>query len=156
MDYSSFIGKQVLSSSFGVGRVVSIEDIGVEGRLFLVIESEGKSVKNFVAVDDEQSYRLIADKETVEEIFEDFKSDKDFQTFKSKKERIDYFKNQSKIQDIRHIGDLLFHLSTLEDRSSAEQALYSKLKDSLCLEHSIIMAKDVKESMEILETALDS
>jgi RNA polymerase-interacting CarD/CdnL/TRCF family regulator len=154
LDSSEYIGKLVLSSSFGVGTVVSIEDLGMGDRLFLVIESEGQNVKNFVAVEDTHSYRLISNKETIEGIYNTFNDELDLKTFGSKKDRIDYFKTQSKIQDINLIGELLFHLSCLEDRSSAEQSLYAKLKESMSLEYSIIMSKDIEESKEYLDTVL--
>ena len=154
MDYSEYIGKLVLSSSFGVGQVVSIEDLGMGDRLFLVIESEGQNVKNFVAVDDTHSYRLISDKQTIETIFDEFSKDMELQSFNSKKDRIDYFKQQSKIQDIKLMGELLFHLNSLEDRSSAEQSLFNKLKDSMSLEYSIVMSKDIEESKVYLDDAL--
>jgi RNA polymerase-interacting CarD/CdnL/TRCF family regulator len=154
LDYSEFIGKQVLSSSFGVGKVVSIDDLGMGERLFLVIETQGQSVRNYVAVDDDQSYRLISEKSAFEKIFTELTSVCALESFKSKKDRIDYFKSQSKIQDIELIGNLLRQLRDLDDRSSAEQQLFAKLKETMSLEYSIVMEAELDEAKEIVENAL--
>lgn len=154
LDYSEFIGKLVLSSSFGVGKVVSIDDLGMGERLFLVIETQGQSVRNYVAVDDEQNYRLISEKNDFEKIYSNLTSECEIEKFGSKKDRIDYFKTQSKIQDIELIGRLLRQLKALEDRSSAEQQLFSKLKETMSLEYSIVMDTELDESKELIEAAL--
>ena len=53
MEYAEneFLGRYVLSSNFGVGTVLSIEEMGGDGKQFLVIESLNNSVKNFIPVE---------------------------------------------------------------------------------------------------------
>ncbi|OIQ20945.1 MAG: hypothetical protein BM556_03100 [Bacteriovorax sp. MedPE-SWde] len=156
MDHSHFIGKLVLSTNFGVGKVVDIDNLGMGERLFLVIESEGKNVKNFVPLDDEHNYRVICTKDTIEKVVSDLGGKSKLEAFTSKKDRIDYFKTQSKIQDVVLMGGLLVQLEALEDRSSAEQQLYSRLVDSIALEHSIIMEGQIDDSKDIITARLQA
>ena len=74
MSQTDILGKLVLSSNFGIGRIVDINIMG--DKEFLVIESEQNSVKNFVPRSDEESYRFLSEEATMDSIINDLKTKK--------------------------------------------------------------------------------
>ncbi len=153
MDQSDIVGKLVLSSNFGVGRIVDISIMGEKE--FLVIESEQNSVKNFVPRSDEESYRFLCDEETMQEILAKIKNNIDTREFNSKKDRINFYRDQSNVQDIKVISTLLCELNHLEDRSSTEEKIYSKLIDTLALEYSYVYKEEIEKSTNIITGILE-
>lgn len=143
------IGKLILSSSFGVGKIVSIDKMGQQ-RDFFVIECIGNNVKTFVPVHDENSYRFVSSKSQIESYLDIIEKDVTPIEFESKKERINYFKDQSKIQDTEKMSLLINQLSNLSDRGSTEDSVMTKLIDSFSLEYSLIIEKSQEECKELV------
>ncbi len=154
MDHSEIIGKLVISSNFGIGTVVSVEDMTNSGRDFLVIECPG-NVKNFIPADDTASYRFLSTEVDIGKIISKLEKTRlKPKDYGSKKERIEYFKKTSKMQDINIIADLLLELISLDDRSSAEDLIMNKFVDSIALEHSIITKAKEEDSKVIILAAI--
>ena len=148
MSQTDILGKLVLSSNFGIGRIVDINIMG--DKEFLVIESEQNSVKNFVPRTDEESYRFLCEEDTMTDILDQLKSNNDSREFNSKKDRINFYRDQSNVQDIKVISTLLCELNHLEDRSSTEDKIYSKLIDTLALEYSYVYKEEIEKSTNII------
>ncbi len=148
MSQTDILGKLVLSSNFGIGRIVDINIMG--DKEFLVIESEQNSVKNFVPRSDEESYRFLSEEATMDSIINDLKTKNDIREFESKKDRINFYRDQSNVQDITVISGLLCELNHLEDRSSTEEKIFSKLIDTIALEYSYVYKEEIEKSTDII------
>ena len=158
MDYDNIIGKTVLSSKFGSGEVIGIEQMG-GGKDFLVIDCHEQNIKNFLPAEDTDSYRLLSTKEQFQKSLEGLKgpdSEDNTLDFESKKDRINYFKESSSIQNLDEILRLLNMLANLDTRSSAEDSIYSNLLDSVSLEYSIVFDLSKDESLSVVTTLVES
>ena len=147
------IGKTVLTASFGVGVIVNVEQMA-GNRTFLVIESPQKNLKNFIPYEDFQSYRFLSQKEKLTTVLAQLESPYSAPDFDSKKDRIDYFKKQAKIQDLNNIVNTIQHLDQLTDRGSAESQIYKDLLEDLCLEHSLVHDIEIEKSRQIISEFL--
>lgn len=147
LDYQ--IGKLILSSAFGVGKIVSIDKMGLD-RDYFVIECIGNNVRTFVPADDLNSYRFLATSEEIEKYLSVISDNLDLLDFGSKKERINFFKDESKIQDTEKMSFLINQLSNLSDRGSTEDQVLNKLIDSFALEYSLINNKSLDECKELV------
>lgn len=142
----NYLGRYVLSSNFGVGTVLSIEEMGGDGKKFLVIESLNNSVKNFIPVEETNYYRFAVSKDEFDNITEKFKADTSVPDFESKKDRINHYKTASSIQDLDHIVQVLSELKAIDQRSSVEEQIYNRLIDTVVLEHSVVFNSSVEDS----------
>lgn len=156
MNESEIIGKTVLSSKFGVGIVTGIDDLGMGDKQFLVIETDQRKVKNFIPIDDTDHYRLLESKAKLKKIVEGLDQKFEGHEFESRQERINYFKDASRIQDVSKIRDLLIHLSDLDDKGTLEEQIFEKLLETLATECSIVLEIDKKQARESIESQLSS
>lgn len=140
------LGRFVLSSNFGVGTVLSIEEMGGDGKKFLVIESLNNSVKNFIPIDETNYYRFAVSENEFDKITETFTSESEVPEFDSKKDRINHYKTASGIQDLEHIVQVLCELRAIDQRSSVEEQIYNRLVETVALEHSVIFQTPIAES----------
>lgn len=143
------IGRLILSSAFGVGKIVSIDKMG-QNRDFFVIECIGNNVTTFVPVNDNLSYRFVSSESEIEQYLNQLTEDITPLEFESKKERINFFKDQSKIQDTERMSFLINQLSSLSDRGSTEDNVMNKLIDSFSLEYSLITNKTQEECKDLV------
>jgi RNA polymerase-interacting CarD/CdnL/TRCF family regulator len=155
MTNSDIIGQIIISSTLGVGRVVGIDKIGDDQRYFLVVESVDKKLKNFVPVEDKRSYRTLVSKEEIESILSQLSDKFEPTSHDSKKDRINYFKENSQFQDLETIIKLIRELNQLDDKGSVEDQIFKRLTSSLALEHSIINQVPESESLELVLNALN-
>lgn len=154
MKESEIIGKTVLSSKFGIGIVTGVDDLGLGDKQFLVIETDQRKVKNFIPIEDTDHYRLLESKDKLQKTIKDLsKKIKDVE-FESRQERINYFKDASRIQDVTKIKELLIHLHNLDDKGTLEDQIYDKLLETLALECSIVMEMDKEKARESIEDQL--
>jgi RNA polymerase-interacting CarD/CdnL/TRCF family regulator len=154
MTNSNLIGQIIISSTLGVGRVVGIDQIGDDKRYFLVVESVDKKLKNFIPVDDERSYRTLSEKEEITKVIEGLSSPIDSTEHDSKKDRINYFKENSQFQDIETISKLIRELNILTDRGSVEDQIFKRLTKSLADEHSMVHQVTEAESTTFVMDSL--
>jgi len=153
LDQADLIGKIVLSSSFGAGKIVEITKMSGD-RHFLVIESIGNNVKNFVPMEDNLTYRYISSKDDLESLLGKLSKKVSSEEFDSKKDRVNYFKQEAKVQDLESVAQLLKELHGLEDRNTAEEQIFNKLIDSLALEYSLVMGQNVDSAREVVVSSL--
>lgn len=149
VDHSKHIGELILSSNFGYGTIIGIEEMGT-GRDFFVVDCSGNNVKSFVPVDDEDSYRFLSEKADIEIALGTLEKLPDGLDFESKKERINYFKDQSKVQDTGIIAKLISQMGHIEDRGSTEDQVMNKLVESFALEYSLITNKSPDECKKLV------
>lgn len=152
---SEFLGKFVLSSNFGVGTVMGIDDMGIEGKEFLVIECIGKNVKNFIPVGDTNNYRFAVTAEKFDLVTEELKQTIDVPDFDSKKDRINHYKNEAGIQDLDNIVKVIKELRELDSRSSVEEQIYARLIESVALEHSVVFKSPIEESTSLINSIIN-
>ncbi len=153
MAHDELIGKKVISSEFGVGTVVSLDDMG--GRIFLAIEGDTNRAKTFVPADSTDSYRVVCSESQIATFLDSLSAEKESLSFDSKKDRINYFKIESKKQGLKQICDLLIELHSLDDRGQTEEQVFQKLIDTFALEHSIITGEEIDASKELIAAKLN-
>ncbi len=154
MKNSDIIGQLIISSTLGVGRVVGMDQIGNDQRDFLVVESVDKKLKNFIPVDDKRSYRTLVSKEEIESVIKELSVKAELLEHPSKKDRINYFKENSQFQDLETIIKLIKELNLLNDKGSVEEQIFKRLTNSLALEHSIVNQVPESESLELVLNSL--
>lgn len=148
------LGRYVLSSNFGVGTVLSIEEMGGDGKEFLVIESLNNSVKNFIPIKETNFYRFAVSENEFDKITQHFNDVTKVPEFESKKDRINHYKSASGIQDLGHIVQVLCELRAIDQRSSVEEQIYNRLIETVALEHSVIFKTPITESTKFVETLM--
>lgn len=153
---SDLIGQIIISSTFGVGRVVGVEKIGSDDRYFLVVESVDQKLKNFIPMDDTKSFRTLLSKEELAKVVEDLSSEYEALDYDSKKDRINYFKESSLFQDMENIVKLVKELNQLTDRGSVEDQIFKRLTSSLAAEYALINEVSEEAANEIIELALNN
>lgn len=149
------IGKMVLSSAFGVGTIVGTEELSIDEKTFLVIESEGQRVKHYVPLEDENTYRLISSEEEIKKILKSLKRALKLVDFESKKDRINYFRETSKVQDIDMLAKLLRELNGISDCGTIEKQIFSKIRDTIALEYSLALKIELNKAQELVDKALE-
>lgn len=150
VNHTDLLGKRVLSSYFGIGKIVGIDQLGGSDKDFFVIESNDKKIKHFISCEDEHTYRLLSDKKNFELVLAQLASQAPQELFESKKDRINFFKAKSKIQDINTMAETLIEFKKIDDLGAIEKQIYQKIIDSLALEHSIINDGSTSESKSII------
>ncbi|WP_127717082.1 CarD family transcriptional regulator [Halobacteriovorax sp. HLS] len=153
---SDLIGQIIISSTFGVGRVVGVEKIGADDRYFLVVESVDQKLRNFIPMDDTKSFRTLLSKEELTKVVEDLSTDFEAVDYDSKKDRINYFKESSLFQDMENIVKLVKELNQLTDRGSVEDQIFKRLTSSLAAEYALINEVSEEAANEIIEIALNN
>lgn len=152
MQESDIIGKIVISSSFGIGRVVSIDEKGYGDQPFMIIESQNHKASHMVPLHDKKKYRTVSSAEAFDKMLKRLGKDDGEKSFESKKERIDYFKKNSRIQTLKSVSTLLVELNAIKDRGTTEAMIYQKLIDNLAMECSIINKESIEDStLKIVE-----
>ncbi len=154
MQTSNVIGKIVLSSNFGLGKVVSIDDLGMGGKDYLVIECRDSNVKNFIPIDDKSAFRFLTELKEFNKSIERLGTDNISTDFESKKDRIEYFKSASQKQDLDSLIRVILELKAIEDRGTVEEQIFSKLIDNLALEYSVLKDEEEQASREQIESLL--
>ena len=151
----NLIGKLVISSNFGIGKIENVERVGDGSQLFLVVESIDHKLRNFIPIEDKTAYRFLADKNELDKTIENLKGDGPNKDFNSKKERINYFKDMCSMQDLDTISKLIKHLNNLSDRGSSEDQILNRLVENLALEHSVVNNVEIETSREFLSEVLE-
>ncbi|MDA8793101.1 hypothetical protein N9N67_07640 [Bacteriovoracaceae bacterium] len=144
-----YLGKIVLSTNFGVGKVVGLDTLGGKGE-YLVVESMDHNVKNFLPVAGENNFRLLLEEDDLIKRLDAIGEDTSALEFESKKDRINYFKNTSKTQKFDVIIELINQLILVEDRGALENQILDKLSDTIALEHSITKKLDLEQSKKFI------
>jgi len=155
MQNSDILGQLVISSSFGAGRVIKVDELGFDNRPFLVVESQDQKAKYFIPVEDKNSYRFISTQKAIDSVLISLSNDSNLGLFDSKKDRINYFKTNSQIQDVELIAKLLSELNDINDRGAVENQIFLKLVDTLALEYSIVTQIPLDESKQKVTKALE-
>lgn len=143
-----YLGKIVLSTNFGVGKVVGLDTVG--GGEYLVVESVDNNVKNFLPVAGEDNFRLLMEENDLNQKLDTIGEKTSPLEFESKKDRINYFKNSSKTQKIDVIIELINQLILVDDRGTLENQILDKLAETVALEHSITKNLDLEKSKEYI------
>lgn len=146
------IGEFVFSGQFGVGEVVSIETMGDQN--FYAIQSIETTVKVFVAINANTSLRALATKDQVEALLKSLGKDAQVREFPTKKDRINFFKEEVKTCIPQKQYDLLNEMFSIGDRGKSEDSALSKHLETLALEIKYLYKIELDASKEMLETHL--
>ena len=150
------VGKLVLSPDFGAGIIIAVEELDSSShQMFFVVEHESEKAKSYLPVDGKGNYRFLSAPTDLENLLAGLYHKDLKQQFESKKDRINYFRKKSKIHNASEIVDLISELSSLSDRGTIENQIYSKFIDSLALEYSIVIGKSIDDSKAIILNQLE-
>jgi hypothetical protein len=125
---------------------------------FFVIESLEYQVKNFQPANkNSNSYRFLEEKDLFTSRLTDISDRVDLsflESFESKKDRINYFKTQSKKQDLNNIVTLIQLLRSIEDIGGVEASILQKLMDNIALEYSILFECEIEEAKNAITSII--
>lgn len=133
-----YLGHDVISVDTGIGKVVSVEEMGGAATKFLVIEFLKDRSKAYFNFEGKRTFRLLSNKSEFENLLEKLDLTTAEKSFKSKEERINYFKGEAKAEKVESLINMLILMMSLEDLSSAETSILKRVQDTLSLELSII------------------
>jgi len=145
--HDHIVGKKVVSSTFGVGVVVSVEQMA-GGNYFYVIESDALKAKTFVPVSDDTNFRLLGTKEELEVFLTALSSPLGEIHHASKKDRINDYKKRSLDQRLEPLSKILREMYELDDLGSSEERIFEKLLETLTKEVSIVFNLDEENSRD--------
>lgn len=148
------INDLVLSSNFGLGKIVGFEKIGEGDQEFCVIESLEKKIKLMAPMTDSLNFRKLSTEQELLQKLQELKSIDGAKDFDSKKDRITYFKSQSNKQDLDSILETIAQLREVEDRGSVENKIYDTLLNSVKLEVATVMAMETEKADELVDSSL--
>ena len=134
---SEKIGMTVISASFGEGVISEVTEMN--GEEFFIVLNQSNNMRHYVPIDDSKAYRYVCDEKTFSETINKYLVVNDYELeFESKKDRINYYKDQAKDQRLEVICKNIKSLHETEDKGTLEEQIYTRLIENLCLELSII------------------
>jgi RNA polymerase-interacting CarD/CdnL/TRCF family regulator len=113
-------------------------------------------MKSLLPAKDVDSFRFLSDEKDLNKQLKKLKKEMKAPEFKDKKERINYFKEQSKIQTVEHIVQVLLQLKSIDDRGTIEDNIYAKLKKTLALECHLVLEISEKEAKAMIKQLLEA
>lgn len=152
----NFVGRTVLSSDFGSGTVAEIQKMGSPEQEFLVVNHHEGGAKSFIPKENTDRYRFMATEDKMNEILDQLAGTRDPQDFPSKKDRINYFKKESRVQDLDKIVGLIKELKAIEDKGSMEDQVLAKLVKTVTLEYSLVSEVSIQAARRKINDILKS
>lgn len=153
-DYHLEINDIVLSSNFGLGKIVSFEKIGDADQEFAVIESLEKKVKLMAPINDNLNFRKLSNADELLEKLKELKAVNGQKDFESKKDRITYFKSRNTMQDLESILETIAQLRDVEDRGTVENKIYENLVNNIKLEVATVLDIENEKAAEIVDSSI--
>ncbi len=148
-DLDENIGKKVISASFGEGIISEVTEMNNEP--FYIVLNQSNNMRHYVPINDSSAYRYISsEKDFINIIKKSLIGGKYDISFDSKKDRINYYKEQSKIQRLDSICQNINTLHLTEDRGSLEEQIYQRLIENLALEYTLIKESPIDEATAII------
>ncbi len=144
----------VISYSFGLGQVVGKETINDKDEYF-VVQSVEKNIRTYVPVKGKSNFRKLSTEHEIHNIMDKIGSNCQIQSFKTKKDRILYFKKKVKNPDINVILKMLNELNIINDRGALEEKIYCNLINTISLELSVVKNMNYSEARKKVISLLD-
>ena len=147
------IGKKVISASFGEGIIAEITEMS--GEPFYIVLNQSNNMKHYVPINDSNAYRYISSEEKFLITIDKYLINGEYNLeFDSKKDRINYYKDESKIQTLSSICQNIKTLHQTEDRGSLEEQIYQRLIENLALEYGLIKQANQEQAFEFIQTII--
>lgn len=146
---SDFIGKKVLSLELGLATITGVESID-ENNFFYIVQKNGENLKRYYPIEGKRGFRFLS---TRGEIIDSINKCKTFSSpiiFETSKARVNYFKKESRNQNISDLFILFRTLCFLKTPNKFEANLLNKLTGSLLVEISLVFEISLDESKQIL------
>lgn len=148
------IGKKVISASFGEGIISEITEMNNEP--FYIVLNQSNNMRHYVPINESHAYRYVSNEAQFVETLNQSLLEKNYPLhFQSKKDRINYYKEQSKIQDLNSICMNIKTLHLIQDRGSLEEQIYLRLLDNLALEYTLIKKVDPNQGNEFIKEIIN-
>lgn len=128
----------VVSLSFGIGKIVAIDQVGGSKNLFYLIQSIDKNMRTMVPVNAVKGLRHLSNSQSLIKFLEDLARPAEPRVYQTKKDRILNFKERSDASSLEDLVDLIREINSLTDRGSIENKLLSDLQSFLAKEIAYI------------------
>ena len=149
------IGRTVISASFGEGIISEITEMNNE--FFFIVLNQTNNMRHYVPISDSRAYRYLSNEETFSQTIDEHLSNGSYELdFDSKKDRINYYKEQAKDQRLEVICKNIKSLHETDDKGSLEEQIYLRLIENLCLELSLIKEISVEEAKEEISPIIEA
>lgn len=149
------IGRTVISASFGEGIISEITEMNDE--LFFIVLNQTNNMRHYVPISDSRAYRYLSSEDTFSQTIDEHLSNASYDlNFDSKKDRINYYKEQAKDQRLEVICKNIKSLHETEDKGSLEEQIYQRLIENLCLELSLIKEISVEDAKKEISPIIEA
>lgn len=148
--HEQYIGQDIISVDSGLGRVVAVEKMNGTDSEFLVIEYMSDNSRAYYNIDGNRGFRPILSKSDFEKSLKEITEFDAKHDFKSKEERINYFKSEARVEDVNSLLKMLKLMLSFDDLSSAENLIVNRVQESLALELATIAQIDPEEAQDLI------
>ena len=107
-------------------------------------------MKVFIAVDNAGTLRVLKSKDEINDLLTTLKETPSPRDFDSKKDRINFYKDEVKTNDPIKQYQLLNEMHSIDDRGKSEDSALSKQLDSLAMEIKFIFDLDLPAAQDML------
>lgn len=126
----------------------------MSGQHFYAIQGVEGAVKVFVAVNNSDNLRDVCDKGTLESLLGSMHGNVVDKEFESKKDRINFYKDEAKTNDVNKQYRVLKELYALADRGKSEDSALAKQIETLSLEIKYVFGISTEEAEVKIKDAL--
>ena len=145
-----YLGKEIISTEVGVCKILSIQKIDENSDNFFVVESKEGRLRHYFPINGVTKYRFIATKKKLEDILKSINGKLERKKYDSKKDRINYFKNISRSQDIHELFIAYIDLCFIEDLGTIEKTIMDRCFATLVVEYTKVFEISEEEGKELI------
>ncbi|EQC48479.1 CarD-like protein [Bacteriovorax sp. BSW11_IV] len=153
------VGDVVISPKFGVGHVVGMESLSDVGTSFYVIETNNDKCRVLVPLSGRPQIRRPATKDIIEKSLEQIKTAENvvsaFPAFKSKRERVEFFKEVLKSIDLNTTVTAICELNDISNRGKVEDQILDGLIANYSIEVAEVTQRDNDEAKTLIYDLLE-
>ena len=149
------LGKVVISASFGEGVISEVTEMS--GEPFFIVLNQTNNMRHYVPINDSKAYRYLSNEKKFSATITEHLVQKKYKlSFDSKKDRINYYKEQAKDQRLEVICKNIKSLHETDDKGSLEEQIYIRLIENLCLEYSLIKNFSLEDAQTHINPIIQS
>lgn len=144
----TLVGKTIFSISSGTGKITGISQLedGIED--YLVVQYEKNSGTDYIRVNGNHNFRVMSSEKGFDLALEMLGDPGVSVKFDSKKDRVHFYKELLKNQDVATIVKIVKELSSFDDLGTVEKKILDQCLSSVALEYSVQIGEELDASKE--------
>jgi RNA polymerase-interacting CarD/CdnL/TRCF family regulator len=149
------IGKKIISTDFGIGSIVGVEQLQQDGDDYYVIEYGKKNVKSYFPISGNKKIRFLSTQDDFMKEVKKLKTETVVKEIPSKKDRHAYFNSVLQDSNLDQVVNKILEISSLDDLIPGEKDKFNKLVKTLEDEASVIYELTSPKSQEFIADFLN-